>query len=184
MHRQGFGHDNDAPVACTCTALCMCWVLHVPKTTDAALDGLAPPITRMNTSDRVPIARCAAALIDAELASASHRPHALPRSSHGTVKRAVSQRETSATPADNSKKHPHKASASWCCSPEQIRTAVTALRGRRPRPLDDGAVLVYERSGGRTRTLNNGTRTRCVANYTTPECCAERPRSCGQRRRL
>ena len=25
------------------------------------------------------------------------------------------------------------------CSPEQIRTAVTALRGRRPRPLDDGA---------------------------------------------
>ena len=27
------------------------------------------------------------------------------------------------------------------CSPEQIRTAVTALRGRRPRPLDDGAVL-------------------------------------------
>ena len=26
-------------------------------------------------------------------------------------------------------------------SPEQIRTAVTALRGRRPRPLDDGAVL-------------------------------------------
>ena len=27
------------------------------------------------------------------------------------------------------------------CSPEQIRTAVTALRGRRPRPLDDGARL-------------------------------------------
>src|SRR6266545_5923465 len=25
-------------------------------------------------------------------------------------------------------------------SPERIRTAVTALRGRRPRPLDDGAV--------------------------------------------
>jgi hypothetical protein len=24
-------------------------------------------------------------------------------------------------------------------SPEQIRTAVSALRGRRPRPLDDGA---------------------------------------------
>src|SRR5690349_24080874 len=25
------------------------------------------------------------------------------------------------------------------CSPERIRTAATALRGRRPRPLDDGA---------------------------------------------
>ena len=30
-------------------------------------------------------------------------------------------------------------------SPEQIRTAVSALRGRRPRPLDDGAGV---RSGG------------------------------------
>jgi hypothetical protein len=27
------------------------------------------------------------------------------------------------------------------CSPDRIRTGVTALRGRRPRPLDDGAVL-------------------------------------------
>ena len=26
-------------------------------------------------------------------------------------------------------------------SPDRIRTGVTALRGRRPRPLDDGAVL-------------------------------------------
>ena len=26
-----------------------------------------------------------------------------------------------------------------CSSPERIRTAVSALRGRRPRPLDDGA---------------------------------------------
>ena len=36
------------------------------------------------------------------------------------------------------------------CSPEQIRTAVTALRGRRPRPLDDGAVtcLLRARGGG------------------------------------
>ena len=34
--------------------------------------------------------------------------------------------------------------ASMCGSPEQIRTAVTALRGRRPRPLDDGAVLNRE----------------------------------------
>lgn len=27
------------------------------------------------------------------------------------------------------------------CSPDRIRTGATALRGRRPRPLDDGAVL-------------------------------------------
>ena len=37
-----------------------------------------------------------------------------------------------------------------CCSPEQIRTAVTALRGRRPRPLDDGAKphVLQARGGG------------------------------------
>src|SRR5450756_1184414 len=29
----------------------------------------------------------------------------------------------------------------WRCSPDGIRTRATALRGRRPRPLDDGAVL-------------------------------------------
>ena len=51
-------------------------------------------------------------------------------------------------------------------SPEQIRTAVSALRGRRPRPLDVGAGL---RSGGRTRTPNDRARTCCVAYYTTPE---------------
>ena len=70
------------------------------------------------------------------------------------------------------------------CSPEQIRTAVTALRGRRPRPLDDGALLgtagaapwvgPFRRgeptgSGGRTRTPNDRARTCCVADYTTPE---------------
>ena len=74
------------------------------------------------------------------------------------------------------------------CSPEQIRTAVSALRGRRPRPLDDGAVVlapgwVHHRhrvggrpagrppdgSGGRTRTPNDRTRTCCVTDYTTPE---------------
>ncbi len=59
------------------------------------------------------------------------------------------------------------------CSPEQIRTAVTALRGRRPRPLDDGAGLLRsaapDGSGGRTRTPNHRTRTCCVADYTTPE---------------
>ena len=36
------------------------------------------------------------------------------------------------------------------CSPEQIRTAVSALRGRRPRPLDDGAGIPVppDRRGG------------------------------------
>ena len=61
-------------------------------------------------------------------------------------------------------------------SPEQIRTAVTALRGRRPRPLDDGAVLTESYgsagSGGRTRTPKGRIRTCCVANYTTPEWAA------------
>jgi hypothetical protein len=32
------------------------------------------------------------------------------------------------------------------CSPDRIRTGVTALRGRRPRPLDDGAEMVAEGS--------------------------------------
>ena len=40
--------------------------------------------------------------------------------------------------------------AGLCGSPEQIRTAVTALRGRRPRPLDDGAdaCVLRARGGG------------------------------------
>ena len=37
--------------------------------------------------------------------------------------------------------HPRGTNRASVCSPEQIRTAVTALRGRRPRPLDDGARL-------------------------------------------
>jgi hypothetical protein len=32
-----------------------------------------------------------------------------------------------------------------------------------------GVQLHFVRSGARTRTLNNWTRTSCVANYTTPE---------------
>lgn len=36
------------------------------------------------------------------------------------------------------------ASPTGLCSPEQIRTAVTALRGRRPRPLDDGAKQRFQ----------------------------------------
>ena len=70
---------------------------------------------------------------------------------------------------------------STCSSPERIRTAVTALRGRRPGPLDDGARgapdgAASQRdhrrevcSGGRTRTPKDRTRTCCVADYTTPE---------------
>jgi hypothetical protein len=56
-------------------------------------------------------------------------------------------------------------------SPNGIRTRVSTLRGWCPRPLDDGAVRCLQRrsSGGRTRTPNVWTRTRCVADYTTPE---------------
>jgi hypothetical protein len=67
---------------------------------------------------------------------------------------------------------PHPRSGCGPGSPEQIRTAVTALRGRRPRPLDDGAgrrKSYRHRSGGRTRTPNDRARTCCVADYTTPE---------------
>lgn len=38
-----------------------------------------------------------------------------------------------------------------CGSPERIRTAVTALRGRRPRPLDDGAGTFPPGTGSGTR---------------------------------
>ncbi len=44
------------------------------------------------------------------------------------------------------------------CSPEGIRTLATALRGRRPRPLDDGArTCSYCRCPART-TVPNFTR--------------------------
>ncbi len=60
------------------------------------------------------------------------------------------------------------------CSPNGIRTRVATLRGWCPRPLDDGAERrlpegIRRCSGGRTRTLNNWTRTSRVADYTTPE---------------
>ena len=56
-------------------------------------------------------------------------------------------------------------------SPDGIRTRVTGLRGRRPRPLDDGAEGGQDRlrSGGRIRTLNDGTRTRSVAITPPPK---------------
>src|SRR5580700_3907386 len=60
------------------------------------------------------------------------------------------------------------------CSPNGIRTRVATLRGWCPWPLDDGAERRFPEgfrrcSGGRTRTLNNWTRTSRVADYTTPE---------------
>ncbi len=45
------------------------------------------------------------------------------------------------------------------CSPDGIRTRATALRGRRARPLHNGAVVLSgpsERAGQRERTLPNG----------------------------
>ncbi len=54
-----------------------------------------------------------------------------------------------AKPAVHPAPHPHPSArpgpapapgAHATCSPDRIRTGVTALRGRRPRPLDDGAV--------------------------------------------
>src|ERR1700728_1404668 len=62
----------------------------------------------------------------------------------------------------------------FLCSPNGIRTRVATLRGWCPWPLDDGAERrfpggIRRCSGGRTRTLNNWTRTSRVADYTTPE---------------
>src|SRR5271155_1224133 len=62
----------------------------------------------------------------------------------------------------------------FLCSPNGIRTRVATLRGWCPWPLDDGAERRFPEgfrrcSGGRTRTLNNWTRTSRVADYTTPE---------------
>jgi hypothetical protein len=38
----------------------------------------------------------------------------------------------------------HKAlTCGYVCSPDGIRTRATALRGRRPRPLDNGAVRLH-----------------------------------------
>ena len=80
-------------------------------------------------------------------------------------------------------------------SPDRIRTGVTALRGRRPGPLDDGAGTIRDCSGmaarptqarerrrgpwtavnrvcglgGEDSTPNDGTRTRRVTDYTTPD---------------
>jgi hypothetical protein len=54
-------------------------------------------------------------------------------------------------------------------SPEQIRTAVSALRGRRPRPLDDGAVGL---GGEDSNPQRQGQNLLC--------CRLHHPRRCGQ----
>ena len=59
--------------------------------------------------------------------------------------RPRSTRTRSPSPTPRERARPKRRKARTPCvecgpgSPEQIRTAVTALRGRRPRPLDDGA---------------------------------------------
>ena len=66
--------------------------------------------------------------------------------------------------ADN-KKAEAKASAVPVVAPTGFEPATFALRGRRPKPLDDGAIKrIYQNGwGGRSRTLTYGTRNRCPA---------------------
>src|SRR5580704_18867612 len=73
----------------------------------------------------------------------------------------------------------------FLCSPNGIRTRVATLRGWCPWPLDDGAERRFPEgfrrcSGGRTRTLNNWTRTSRVADYTTPEWVDDQVSRAGQ----
>ena len=69
-----------------------------------------------------------------------------------------------AVPVDN-KKAEAKASAVHLVAPTGFEPATFALRGRRPKPLDDGAIKqIYQNGwGGRSRTLTYGTRNRCPA---------------------
>ena len=63
------------------------------------------------------------------------------------------------------KKAEAKASAVHLVAPTGFEPATFALRGRRPKPLDDGAIKrIYQNGwGGRSRTLTYGTRNRCPA---------------------
>src|ERR1700679_3520302 len=77
-------------------------------------------------------------------------------------------------PAESDLQYLHFLNWSFICSPNGIRTRVATLRGWCPWPLDDGAERRFPEgirrcSGGRTRTLNNWTRTSRVADYTPPE---------------
>lgn len=85
--------------------------------------------------------------------------------------------------ADN-KKAEAKASAEHLVAPTGFEPATFALRGRRPKPLDDGAIKrIYQNGwGGRSRTLTYGTRNRCPTIRRHPnELCvafASLPRWC------
>ena len=65
----------------------------------------------------------------------------------------------------DNKKAETKASAEHLVAPTGFEPATFALRGRRPKPLDDGAIKrIYQNGwGGRSRTLTYGTRNRCPA---------------------
>ena len=65
----------------------------------------------------------------------------------------------------DSKKAEAKASAVHLVAPTGFEPATFALRGRRPKPLDDGAINESTENGwgGRSRTLTYGTRNRCPA---------------------
>lgn len=65
----------------------------------------------------------------------------------------------------DSKKAETKASAVHLVAPTGFEPATFALRGRRPKPLDDGAINESTENGwgGRSRTLTYGTRNRCPA---------------------
>ena len=76
-------------------------------------------------------------------------------------------------------------SLTYLAAPSGFEPPLTALRGRRPRPLDDGARTGLDSSsrssGGGIRTPNYRTRTCRVADYTTPEWVSPATR-CGRRR--
>ena len=99
---------------------------------------------RSRSNARDPDARtCATAAMltdnarSVDVSAASVRAH-----ERGLRRRSAADEATSrriAAPRAEQQKRPALSSSAGLCSPEQIRTAVTALRGRRPRPLDDGA---------------------------------------------
>ena len=75
-------------------------------------------------------------------ASSSGRSHPVSRIRNTARRRRGVAVVHASRPAESGRATgPHEQVRPGDCSPEQIRTAVTALRGRRPRPLDDGAKL-------------------------------------------
>src|ERR1700681_3666341 len=70
------------------------------------------------------------------------------------------------------------------CTPNGIRTRVTALKGRRPRPLDDGGWTDQglRRLAGRLAALTGSFRPREAANPNLQACPGPRPRGPPARR--